>query len=209
MITRRTHLWKGVEECLDKMYRASQPSITWNELCEKAKQDKEKGEEHFYWEEHYLSQEEYDEIYNEYAEAYRAVNEWKDNCDTVIKYLTDGGIKDKWIEREGDSPGYRGYENVAPIKEQIQNIVNDNIGEGQVSNDIVEKITNVVMNTITTCKDFYRFDRDGEIFSFNVGMYAPNTNIKSVRKYHEKNNTGIVIRERKYNEETDEYEYID
>ena len=54
MITRNDILWKGVEECLDKMYRASQPSITWAEILEKAKQDKENSVERYYWREHYL-----------------------------------------------------------------------------------------------------------------------------------------------------------
>lgn len=207
MLTRKSHLWKGVEECLDKMYRASQPSITWDELCEKSKRDKENGEEHFYWREHYLSKEEYDEIYEEYANAYRAVNEWKDDCDIVIKYLTDGGLKDKWIERSNGSPGYRGYENVAPISEMIHKIIKDEIGNEYAS--VGDKITNCVLETINTCRNFYRFDRDAELFSFNVSMYAPSSNIESVREFHNENNTGIEIRERKYNEDTDEYEYID
>jgi hypothetical protein len=201
MITRRAHLWKGVEECLDKMYRASQPSITWNELCEKAKQDKEKGEEHFYWEEHYLSQEEYDEIYNEYADAYRAVNEWKDNCDTVIKYLTDGGLKDKWIERDGDKPGYRGYENVPSISRQIYSILNE---YEMYDEDMHNELTKAVLETIKTCRDFYRFDRDAEKFMFNIMNYAPSTNIESVREFYK--DTDVVIKERVYNEETDQYE---
>jgi translation elongation factor EF-Tu-like GTPase len=40
-------------------------------------------------------------------------------------------------------------------------------------------------------------------------MFAPSTNFEQVKKYHEENNTGIVIKEMKYNYETDEYEYID
>lgn len=207
MNIRRKHLWKGVEECLDKMYRTSQPSISWVELCEKAKRDKENGEEHFYWREHYLSKEEQDEIYNEYADAYRAVNEWISNCDLVIKYLDEGGTKDKWIERDGDKPGYRGYEDVAPISKQIQAIIKEEIGNDNI--ECTNKIVDCVLNTIKTCRNYYRFDRDAELFSFNVNMYAPDTNIQSVREFHEKNNTGIVIRERKLNEDTDEYEYID
>lgn len=209
MVTRKEHLWKGVEECLDKMYRASQPSITWAELCDKSKQDKENGVEQFYWEQHYLSKEEQDEIYSEFSTAYRAVNEWKDNCDLVIKYLEEGGIKDKWIERDGNSPGYRGYENVAPIKEQILNIISESLEEGNRAETMSTAITDKVLEIIKTCRDFYRFDRDGELFSFNVNMYAPSTNIENVRAYHNEHNTGIVIKERKYNEETDEYEYID
>jgi hypothetical protein len=65
------------------------------------------------------------------------------------------------------------------------------------------------MNTISTCKNFYRFDRDSEIFSFNVSMYAPSTTFEQVKKYHEENNTGIVIKDMKYNYDTDEYEYIE
>lgn len=202
MITRNDILWKGVEECLDKMYRASQPSITWAEICEKAKQDKENGEEHFYWREHYLSKEEQDDIYYEFSKAYRAVNEWIDDCNTVIKYLEEGGIKDKWIERDGNNPGYRGYENVPPISKQIYSILN----EYELYNkDMHDELTKTILETIENCRDFFRFDRDAEKFMFNVMNYAPNTNIKAVREFYK--DTDVIIKERIYNEETEEYEY--
>ena len=74
-------------------------------ILEKAKQDKENGVERYYWREHYLSKEEQEDIYYEFQKAYRAINEWINDCDTVIKYLEEGGIKDKWIERDGNNPG--------------------------------------------------------------------------------------------------------
>lgn len=201
MITRNDILWKGVEECLDKMYRASQPSITWAEICEKAKQDKENGVEHYYWREHYLSKEEQDDIYYEFSKAYRAVNEWIDDCDTVIKYLEEGGIKDKWIERDGDSPGYRGYEDVAPISKQIYSILNE---YELYHKDMHDELTKAVLETIKNCRDFFHFDRDAEKFMFNIMNYAPNTNIETVREIYK--DSDIIIKERIYNEETEEYE---
>lgn len=201
MITRNDILWKGVEECLDKMYRASQPSITWAEIWEKAKQDKENGVERYYWREHYLSKEEQDDIYHEFSKAYRAVNEWISDCDTVIKYLEEGGIKDKWIERDGDNPGYRGYEDVPSISRQIYSVLNE---YKMYHKDMHNELTKAVLETIKTCRDFYRFDRDAEKFMFNIMNYAPNTNIESVREFYK--DTDVVIKERVYNEETDQYE---
>ena len=201
MITRNDILWKGVEECLDKMYRASQPSITWAEILEKVKQDKENNVERYYWREHYLSKEEQDDIYYEFSKAYRAVNEWIGDCDTVIKYLEEGGTKDKWVERDGDSPGYRGYEDVPSISRQIYSILN--VYE-MYHEDMHNELTKAVLETIKTCRDFYRFDRDAEKFMFNIMNYAPNTNIESVREFYK--DTDVVIKERVYNEETDQYE---
>ena len=43
MIDRKDIISEGVIKCLDKMYRMSQPSITWEELNELAKRDKEAG----------------------------------------------------------------------------------------------------------------------------------------------------------------------
>ena len=212
-ISRNSIIDEGIIKCLDEMYQHSQPSITWKELNEQAKLDKENGiEGRHYWDEHYLGKEEYDEIFEKWAHAYRAINEWKDDVDVVLRYLTEGGIKDKWIERNNGEPGYRGYEDVAPIKEQIEKILNDEFASGEVSpfvkDAIRDKIVETVLNTITTCKEFYRFDRDNERFSYNVNMMGPCCNIKSVQKWHDEHNTGEIIRERFYNDETDEYEYI-
>ena len=205
MIDRKDIISEGVIKCLDKMYRMSQPSITWEELNELAKRDKEAGIDKTYWDKHYLPKELYDDIFNEFQGAYRAVNEWKDDVEVVEKYLEEGGLKDKWIERDGER-GYRGYEKVAPLKEQLDTILNEyNLYDENMLNELYE----TVMNTISTCKNFYRFDRDSEIFSVNVSMYAPSTNLEQVKKYHEENNTGIVIKNMKYNYDTDEYEYIE
>lgn len=206
MVTRDKIINEAVIKCLDKMYRMSQPSITWEELNELACKDKEAGVEKTYWDKHYLPKELYDDIYNEYKDAYRAVNEWKYDVEVVERYLAEGGIKDKWIEVEGER-GYRGYDKVAPILEQIQKIIKDEIGDECV--ECGNKIVECVMNNIKTCKEFYRFDRDEEKFSFNVSMFAPSTIFEQVKKYHEENNTGIVIKDMKYNYDTDEYEYVE
>ena len=70
--------------------------------------------------------------------------------------------------------------------------------------DMHNELTKAVLETIKICRDFYRFDRDAEKFMFNIMNYAPNTNIESVREFYK--DTDIVIKERVYNEETDQYE---
>lgn len=204
-ISRNSIIDEGIIKCLDEMYQHSQPSITWKELNEQAKIDKENGiEGRHYWDEHYLGKEEYDEIFEKWAHAYRAINEWKDDVDVVLRYLTEGGTKDKWIERNNGEPGYRGYEEVAPLVEHVKSILNEN----NINNDELPKtIVDKVVELITTCKNFYRFDRDNERFSYNVNMMGPCCNIESVQQWHNEHNTGEIIRERFYNDETDEYEY--
>lgn len=201
MKTRRDIVNKAVFDCLDEMYRNSQPSITWEEVESEAKMNPEKR----IWEEHYLSAKKFEEIHDKYMHMYRIGDEFKDNVGLVEEYLSKGGTKDKYIEAHTDEygyhPGYRGYENVKPIKEQIREIVINELGEGNVSNSITNKITETVMNTIKYCKEFYCFNREEIGFRFNVSNYSPNSNIEAVRKIYK--DTDIVINEDTLDEDYD------
>lgn len=205
MESRSDIISKAVIDCLDEMYRKSQPSITWEEVEAEAKINPEKR----IWQEHYLSPKKFEEIQDKYMYMYRIGDEFKGNVTLVEEYLSKGGTRDKYIPEVIDEdgtkhPGYRGYEKVPPIKEQIEKILNEEFASGEVSpfvkDAIRDKIVESVMKTIADCKEFYCFNREEIGFRFNVSNYSPNSNIEGVRGVYK--DTDIVI-----NEDIDDEEY--
>lgn len=203
LVDRSDVIEKAIIDCLDEMYRRSQPSITWEEIQKQAKEDPKRH----IWREHYLPQWLYQNIQNKYVRMYRLQEEWSTSVGLVERYLLEGGTKDKYIEAHTDEhgnyhPGYRGYEDVKPLKDQINDFFKShNIcpGEREV---IVSDIIKMVMGGITDCKNFYHHDRDYLQFSFNVSNYSPNSNIEAVREFYK--DTDIVINEIEMDEDYDD-----
>jgi hypothetical protein len=202
---RRDIVEKAIIECLDEMYRESQPSITWDEIQELARVNPNRS----IWQEHYLPQWKYKDIQEKYMRLYRIKEEWNGNIELLEEYLNKGGTKDKYIPEQIDEsgfkhPGYRGYESVKPIKEQILEVLNETLEVGNRTEILCDKITNVVFETITACKEFYKHDKDEQMFYFNVANYSPNSNIEAVREYYK--DTDVIINDIK---EEDEFEWED
>jgi hypothetical protein len=113
-----------------EMYAKAQPSADYYQLLEDAKNGKIGKDEKVY-ERHYLSYEEFIHIRDKYIKAYGLQATWKSNIEVLEDYLINGGTKDKYITSRTDEdghyhPGYRGYEKVAPIATQIQEILKIN-----------------------------------------------------------------------------------
>ena len=202
---RRDIVEKAIIECLDEMYRESQPSITWDEIQEQARVNPNRS----IWQEHYLPQWKYKDIQEKYMKLYRIKEEWNSNIELLEEYLNKGGTKDKYIPEQIDElgfkhPGYRGYESVKPIKEQVLEVLNETLEVGNRTEILCDKIINVVLETITACKNFYKHDRDEQMFYFNVANYSPNSNIEAVRDFYK--DTDVVINDIK---EEDEFEWED
>lgn len=165
MKNRNDILCQALDECLYDMYKWSQPSIDLKELIDSGytftKEDK-------IYDRHYLSEENYKYIKDNYVYAYGMKDSWKDNFETLLSYLIEGGLKDKWIERDGDQPGYRGYEKLPPLK--------DFIGEEN---------TDKAISLIKECRDFYYHDREENNFGINLALYmpSPTSNKEMVEKY--------------------------
>lgn len=192
-LNRRSFVEQAAIECLNEMYINSQPSITWDEVIKIAESDQSRH----IWSEHYLHQTDYEYIMNKYIELYKIGEVWTQYVELVEEYLTNGGSKDKYIESHIDEygnhhPGYRGYEHVKPIKEQIREIINNELGGGNVSEKIIDRIDNAVMNTISDCKGFYQFNREEMGFRMTVSNYSPSSNIEMVREFY-KDNPDIKI----------------
>lgn len=153
-------LSKAAEECMKALYKEAQPKVEWEDFI---KQNKEYKEGPRPYEFYYLPKEVFDDIVGMYHHAYRIPPEIKGNIETLIRYF-DKPIRDKYIERNGDTPGYRSYENFTPLK--------DIIGE-----DNLKK----VIEYMNEAADFYKWDRDLQAFNITVYLGAsPNSNKEAV-----------------------------
>lgn len=159
MITRQIVIKEAIKKCLNEMYKRSQPKISLSQMAKLAKQDPNIK----FYEQHYLSQEEYHDIMEKYMNAYNIESHWNDYIELVKDYVKDHGIN-----------------------------IND-----------VDK----VLECIKDCKEFYRFNREEMLFKLSIANYSPTSNKEFVEKYYESIGEPIVIRDRVFNEETEQYEY--
>lgn len=199
LVSRREIIEKATIDCLDEMYRLSQPSITWDEI---QKQAKENPERHI-WREHYLPQHLYIKIMEKYMDAYRIRDEWTHNIKVLEEYLEKGGTKDKYISAYTDSTGYhsghRGYEKVEPITIQFQKKLKEMDIE---YSSIALTLSDILFTNINDCKEFYKFNREEMGFRMDISNYSPNSNIKDVRDFYK--DTDIVINEIEMEEDADD-----
>lgn len=200
MLVRRTIIERAYHDCMKEMYARAQPSCDYDQLLKDAEEGKIGKDERVY-ERYYLSQEEFEYIRKKYIDAYGLEATWKPNIEILERYLKEGGSKNKWIPDRVDEdgfrhPGHRGYEKVLPIQEQIDNIIKEHFGEIE-SAELANKLTKMVFDTITDCKEFYRFDREESDFSCAVALGAsPTSNPKTVIEYWKSQGVDIEIEER-------------
>lgn len=195
MLNRDVILQQAIDNCYEEMYQKAQPSASYKELVEKVKSGelKDSSEEPLY-KRYYLSQEEFEYIRNKYKEAYNIKSTWRDNIELLKSYIAEGGTKDKYIptrmDVDGDiHPGYRSYEKVKPLINQIEELVGNK--------ELAESITKLVLNNITSCKDYYRFDREENSFDWQVTLgCAPTSNKEEVVKYWKSQGKDITIEDR-------------
>ena len=195
MLDRDIIIKRAIDECMEEMYQKAQPSVSYKELVEKVK-DKEiyDSRENPVYDRHYLSLKEFDYIKNKYSEAYGFKPHWREDIEVLEDYLKKGGNKDKYIpttmEEDGSiHPGYRSYERVKPLRSQIHDLVQDE--------NLANKVTDIVFDTIKVCKDYYKFDKTQEIFDFHICLGAsPTSNKETVKKYWESQGKPIEIEEK-------------
>lgn len=201
MFDRDFILKRAYDECLTEMYLKSQPSVDYHQLLSDVESGKIGKDERVY-ERYYLSQAEHQYILEKYMHAYDLCNHWESDISFLAEYLVSGGTRDKYISSYTDADGhyhcgYRGYEQVKPIKEQIRDLITNEFGEGNISEKMTDSINNAVMNTITDCKDYYRFSRDASRFSVSVSLGpSPTSNKASVIEYWKGQGVDIEIIDR-------------
>lgn len=198
MLDRNEILEKAYHECMAEMYAKAQPSADYYQLLEDAKNGKIGKDERVY-ERYYLSQEEFKYILNKYKDAYNIKSHWKDDVEVIEKYIEEGGSKDKYIEAHTDKngnyhPGYRSYEKVKPLKEQLFNVLKEySLYDENMHNKLYDTVTNI----IDTCKNFYKFDREESSFDCSVALGpSPTSCAEAVIQYWTHQGVDIEIKER-------------
>ena len=167
MITRNDILTEAVDRCLNEMYKWSQPSIDLSELIKSGFKD---SNENPLYRRHYLSQENFKYIRKNYIWAYSLDDGWDKHFDILLNYLTEGGLKDKYIQEEG-KPGYRSYEKVPPIYSLLN-----------------KEDADTAISLIKECHDFYYKNHDLNSFNYSVTLgCSPTSNKQEVENYwHER-----------------------
>lgn len=203
MLSRKEIIKKAIHDCYAELYAKAQPLAEYDNLIAEIKAGKiDEEKEGAIYNRHYISKEELEYIVNKYIEAYGMTEHWKSDVETIEDYLIHGGSKNAYVESSTDDngnyhPGYRSYEDVAPLKKQIYNILNNTLNGINLESSTKE-ITDKVMETIKNCKNFYRFDREAD--EFKAAIYlgaAPTANPDIVRKWWKDNyNVDIEIEER-------------
>lgn len=165
-------LWEARMRCMKEMYAKAQPSANYDEIYAYYKKCKEEGKQpERVYDRYYLSQEEFTYIRQKYVDAYMMHNPFQEDCDLIIDNMEKGTIKDKWIpeytDKYGTHPGYRGYEDVPPLKDMIG-----------------EENANKVIDYIKDRRDFYHHSVDEEKFNFSVTLSdSPTSNSNTVIEY--------------------------
>lgn len=202
-IDRKNILDEAIHNCYKEMYAKAQPSVDYDQLIKDNKEGKinEKKDGPIY-NRYYLSQEEYIYIIDKYLEAYRINNEWESNINVLENYLKEGGNKDKYIKEYTDKngnyhSGWKSYEKVPPLKDQISDIIRE-FDCSEVAQEVGKEIYNKVMETIENCKEFYKFDREESQFRMTMALgHSPTSNKDIVIKWwKEHKNKDIEIEER-------------
>lgn len=159
MITRDFIIGEAIKKCLNEMYKKSQPKISLSQMSKLTKQDPNIK----FYEQHYISKEEYLSIMDNYMRAYNIESHWSDYIDIVKEYVEKHGIDIHDIDK--------------------------------------------VLECIKDCKEFYRFNREEMIFKLNIANFRPTSNKEIVEKYYESIGEPIKIRDKVFNEDTEQYEY--
>lgn len=161
--SRNSVIEEACEKCMRTLYAYAQPKVDFDDFIKENKEYIENGEKgprpfEFY----YLPQNVFKDIVDSYIHAYRIAPELKSNIETIKGYL-ENPIRDKFIKKEG-APGYRGYENFAPLSEVI----------GSENYDKVKEY-------LDEAGKFFQWNRMLQKFNMSVYLGAsPNSNKDSV-----------------------------
>ena len=157
MINRRDVINKAINDCYIEMYKWAQPSINLEEYINNPELIKENDNDKFF-ERYYLSIDNLKYIVKNYINAYHIGNDWEDNIDLLLNYITSKDSVTYISER-------REYELITPLQD--------------ITNDYKK-----VISLINICRKFYNKDSELEKFNFRIFLGAsPSSNKERVKKY--------------------------
>jgi hypothetical protein len=181
--------WRAIHDCMKEMYDKAQPSADYDQLIKAIETGKINKDEPVY-ERFYLSQEEFLYIREKYLDMYNFRSMWKGHMSVLESYLKNGGLKNMQENNENS------YVSVPPIKKQIFDIISTQLDSDE-ANVITQQLTDAVMNTVSECKNFYRYDADEASFIFNVTLgSSPTSNPDTVKEYWKSQGIDLEITER-------------
>jgi len=130
---------------------------------------------------YYIPRKIMNEICENYIHAYKLDNQ-KELLDTIetLKNYCKEPIVDKWIERNGDEPGYRGYDHPDNLEKEIQKLIQE-YDSSDISKEISEKCCNKFFEFLDMAGNFYNWNKD--LNTFNTTVYlgpSPNSNKEAV-----------------------------
>ena len=205
-MTRRDVLSDAIDKCVRELYSLAQPSITYDDFIEENKVFLRKEKEYYNlpedkrppyheymgpkpFEFYYLPREVFKDIADSYVEAYGFDDKQNllDIIETLKNYCQEP-IIDKWIERDGDEPGHRGYEHPDNLVKQLTDLIPDS---GFDKSAIAESVQNKLFEFLDMAGEFFNWNRF--LNTFNTHVYlggTPNSNKEAVienwKKYRNK-----------------------
>lgn len=130
---------------------------------------------------YYLPKEIVKDICESYIYAYR-INQQQELLDTIeiLKSYCKEPIVDKWIERNGDEPGYRGYDHPDNLEKELEKILHNT--------STAKLIQDKFFEFLDMAGNFYNWNRDLNYFNTTVYLGpSPNSNktavIENWKKY--------------------------
>jgi len=226
MITRNEVLYKACDECIKELYSLAQPVVTWEDFLKENKEYFQKEDEWKTWKKegshpewegksitecigpkpfefYYLPENILNEICDNYIYAYKIDNQQELlNTIDILKNYCKEPIVDKWIERNGNEPGYRGYDRPDNLEKELTNLIPDSGFDKSVT---VESVQNKFFEFLDMAGKFYNWNRELNLFKTSIYLGAsPSANKqKVIDNWKIYRNQDIEIDESKYTEDND------
>lgn len=174
--------------CMKEMYAKAQPSANYDDILAYYEDCRKKGiEPERVFDRYYLSWEEFDYIRNKYIEAYHFKNQFRDDCNLIIRDMKEGCMKDGYVPTMMDKKGefHQGYSRCVDVKPLAKLIGKKDAGKA--------------IKFIAERRDFYKFDKVEEQFSLLISMGdSPCSNAELVKKYWKSQGVDLEIDPRHY-----------
>lgn len=153
-----SRIWNIALDCLEEMYQASVPSISFKELLNKCNQKEDYDKN--YYQHHYLPKSLQDEIIQSYQDTYNLGDYFKESCDIIKEFLNQ--------KHEIQYSNSEQNRIIPSLKETI----------GEEAAQKVEEL-------IDECKMYFRIDASrNRNFIWTIFNYAPSTNKTTVEEYY-------------------------
>ena len=160
---------------------------------------------------HYLPRDVFKEVVDSFVYAYE-LDHHQQLLDTIqiLKDYCNKPIVDKYIERDGDQPGYRGYDHPACLKARIEKFLEEHydLYDSEYNSKDSQEIIDMFFEFLDMAGKFYNWNSELSAFNWNVYLGAsPYSNKQGVidnwKKYR---NQTIEIDESEYDNEEQDYD---